>query len=48
MTKRIKALIKNYEKPLEGTLAAIEIGLSKIRSACPHFNEWYLNLEKLI
>ena len=43
-SKRIKKLIPEYEKPIYGNIAILEIGLNKIRSECPHFNEW---LEKL-
>src|SRR6266480_5278907 len=35
-SKRIKSLISNYEKPLMGTLAILEIGLERIRLECPH------------
>ena len=39
-SKRIEALVAGYEKPLLGTLAALKIGLHKIRGECPHFGEW--------
>jgi len=39
-SKRIKNLVPNYEKPLLGALAVLEIGLDKIRDECPHFCEW--------
>jgi hypothetical protein len=44
-SKRIEALLPGYQKPLNGVLAAIEIGLAGIRSACPHFNSWLQQLE---
>lgn len=44
-SKRVEALIPGYQKPLMGTLAALEIGLDKIRDACPHFNNWLLQIE---
>lgn len=44
-SKRVKALVPGYEKPLLGTLAAIEIGLDAIRGECPHFNDWLTLLE---
>lgn len=46
-SKRIEALIEGYQKPLLGTLAALEIGLPKIRAACPNFNIWLTHLEML-
>lgn len=36
-----------YAKPLLGCLAALEIGLDKIRLECPHFNSWLRGLEAL-
>ena len=36
-----------YEKPVMGVLAALEIGLDKIRAACPHFNAWLTRLEEI-
>ena len=46
-SKRIKALVPGYEKPLMGNLAVMGIGLTKIREACPHFREWLGRLEAL-
>jgi hypothetical protein len=46
-SKRIEALIIGYRKPLFGVLAALEIGLEKIRQACPHFQAWLNKLESL-
>ena len=46
-SKRVTALIPGYEKPLFGTLAALEIGLARIRSECPHFDSWIDRLEQL-
>jgi len=45
-SKRILSLIPNYEKPLFGTLAILEIGLTAIRRECPLFNQWVLRLEQ--
>ena len=45
-SKRIEALMPGYEKPLFGTLAVLEIGLTRIRGACPHFNNWLTILER--
>ncbi|MEI6208570.1 MAG: DUF4276 family protein [Desulfuromonadales bacterium] len=44
-SKRISALLANYDKPLMGTLAALEIGIDTIRKECPHFNQWLTRLE---
>jgi hypothetical protein len=47
-SKRVESLVDDYQKPLHGVLAALEIGLHRIRAACPHFNEWINRLEALI
>jgi hypothetical protein len=39
-SKRVQALVQGYQKPLLGVLAVLEIGLSRIRAECPHFNGW--------
>lgn len=39
-SKRVEKLIPGYEKPLQGVLAALEIGLDPIRRECPHFRQW--------
>jgi hypothetical protein len=44
-SKRVRNLVPGYEKPLFGTLAALEIGLSRIREQCPHFDSWLRQLE---
>ena len=44
-SKRVKALVPGYEKPLLGALAAFEIGLTRIRQECRHFDEWLTRLE---
>lgn len=46
-SKRVSALLPEYEKPLFGTLAALEIGLDAMRQACPHFDAWIGTLEQL-
>lgn len=46
-SKRILALYPRYEKPLYGTIIALEVGLDAIRAECPHFNEWLAWLESL-
>ena len=45
-SKRILALVPGYQKPLMGTLAALEIGLATMRAECPHFDGWLKRLEK--
>lgn len=48
-SKRIIKLFPGYrlQKPLYGGLAALEIGLPKIRQECPLFNAWLAKLESL-
>ena len=46
-SKRVERLVRGYEKPLLGTLAALEIGLVAIRRECPHFGSWLDRLEQL-
>ncbi|MFN0105125.1 MAG: DUF4276 family protein [Bryobacteraceae bacterium] len=46
-SKRLLALMPDYQKPLFGALAALEIGLKKIRAECPHFDGWVRRLEAL-
>ncbi len=45
-SKRIINLVPNYEKPLMGTLAILEIGLDAIRQECPLFRKWIEQLEQ--
>lgn len=45
-SKRIIGLVPEYEKPLRGTLAALEIGLDTIRQECPLFRAWVERLEQ--
>jgi hypothetical protein len=44
-SKRVKDLVAGYQKPLLVILAVLEIGLSRIRDECPHFNGWLQQLE---
>ena len=46
-SKRIEKIVAGYQKPLLGTLAALEIGLPAMRAACPHFADWLARLERL-
>lgn len=45
-SKRILNLLPNYDKPLMGTLAVLEIGLDNIRNECPFFRAWLERLEQ--
>lgn len=47
-SKRIEGLIRGYEKPLMGTLAALEVGLDSMRQNCELFDNWLRQLESLI
>ena len=44
-SKRVGELVPGYEKPLQGVLAVLEIGLEPIRVECPHFRQWLERLE---
>jgi hypothetical protein len=46
-SKRIEKLYPNYDKPLYGPLAVLEIGLDALRAECPHFSSWLVWLENL-
>jgi len=46
-SKRIEKLIRGYEKPLMGTLAALEVGLDIMRQKCELFDNWLKQLESL-
>lgn len=46
-SKRITKLFLEYDKPIHGSLAAIEIGLDVIRRECPIFNNWLKRIESL-
>ena len=47
-SKRVEALVRNYQKPLMGVHAAQEIGLNAIRKECPLFNGWIERLERFV
>ncbi|WP_434571958.1 DUF4276 family protein [Pseudomonas sp. Z3-8] len=47
-SKRLQNLYEGYDKPLHGSLAAIEIGLPVIRSQCSRFNTWIKCMESLL
>ena len=46
-SKRVTKIIRSYEKPLNGTLGAMAIGLDIIRKECVLFDEWISALESL-
>lgn len=46
-SKRIELLMHGYEKPLMGTLAALEVGLDIMRQKCLLFDDWLNRLEML-
>lgn len=46
-SKRILRLCPQYNKPNDGVMIAIEIGLEKMRAACPHFDAWVGRLERI-
>jgi hypothetical protein len=46
-SKRVEALIPDYQKPLFGNIAASAIGLAKITAECPHLRAWLTALEAL-
>ncbi|MBE9006846.1 DUF4276 family protein [Fortiea sp. LEGE XX443] len=47
-SKRIIRCCQEYDKPLHGSLLAIEIGLDTILQQCQHFNQWLLRLENIL
>ncbi|MGI9303008.1 MAG: DUF4276 family protein [Gammaproteobacteria bacterium] len=46
-SKRVVGLVPNYEKPIMGSIAALEVGLDRIRRECSFFHAWVTTLEKL-
>ena len=46
-SKRLKGLFPRYDKVLHGELIAHDIGLHRIREACPHLDSWVAQLESL-
>ena len=46
-SKRIESLVRGYEKPLMGTLGALEVGLDSMRQKCELFDNWLKQLERL-
>ena len=46
-SKRIKKVISNYEKDIDGPLLMMEMGLDTICAECPRFSGWMTRLESL-
>ena len=46
-SRRIATVLPRYRKRLDGPILAQNIGLPKIRSACPRFDQWITSLEEL-
>ncbi len=47
-SKRISKKVLGYQKPIYGSLAAMEIGLSTMRRECSGFDAWLTQLEGLV
>jgi len=45
--QRVVDLVPDYQKPIFGNIAALEIGIEPMQVECPHFRTWLENLEKL-
>ena len=46
-SKRIRAMVPEYHKTVDGIVAAERIGLETIRAVCPHFNHWVTRVERV-
>ncbi len=46
-SQRVIDLVPEYQKPLFGNIAALEIGFEPMRLECAHFRDWLERLEKL-
>ena len=46
-SKRIKVAIPRYNKRADGSQIAMSIGLDAIRTECPRFDRWVMQLESL-
>ena len=46
-SKRMLSIKSNYNKPIDGNLIALEIGISAMLERCPRFREWIQKLIKL-
>ncbi|WP_405794722.1 DUF4276 family protein [Streptomyces sp. NBC_01506] len=43
-SKRLRRLLPEYNKRLDGPVAVTELGLRALRAACPHFDAWISGL----
>lgn len=46
-SKRIVRFIPRYQKPVDGPVVAMKIGLDLLRAECPRFDDWVTRLESL-
>ena len=46
-SRRIKALIDEFDKVTTGAIVALDIGLNNLRQSCAHFDAWITKLEEL-
>jgi hypothetical protein len=46
-SRRLADLFPRYDKQVHGPMIAHDIGLPRLRDACPHFDEWVTQLESL-
>lgn len=46
-SQRIAELVPDYQKPIFGNIAALEIGFEAMRTECSHFRAWLERLEQL-
>ncbi len=46
-SKRVLGIYSAYRKVLDGTLAAVSVGIARMREECPHFRGWVETLETL-
>jgi hypothetical protein len=44
-SRQIEKLFPAYKKTVHGPMTAARIGLERIRTECPHFNDWMAKLE---
>tara|TARA_B110001454_G_C12701658_1_gene426810 strand:+ start:1346 stop:1939 length:594 start_codon:yes stop_codon:yes gene_type:complete len=46
-SRRVSGLFPEFDKKLDGPMICGEIGLDKIREACPRFDSWLTKLEEI-
>lgn len=47
-SKQVQSIMRNYDKPFHGFLAASAIGLDSMKSECQNFNSWLVQLENAL